>query len=169
MSETLTKIYALQQRELNEKERQRQQQLAKHQRVVAAFNTSGLPDIFAELRGVPLRPDVQQRVYKQTVAELTYDGDTPPNNRHSMSFVAINGGSHGRRWYCEEDHDSGNMRYCYYDGRWTKVSSQPQGPWLDQFIEYLAAAADPSVIANRIETSATAKVIGNSRRILQSV
>lgn len=169
MSEALTKIYALQQRELNEKERQRQQQIAKHQRVVAAFNTSGLPEIFAELRDVPLRPDVRQRVYRQTVAELTYDSSTPPNNRHSMTFAAINGSSSGRRWYCEEDPDSGHMRYIYYDGLQTKLYVQPQGPWLDQFIEYLAAAADPSVIANRIETSAAAKVIGNSRRQLQPV
>lgn len=168
MSDALTKIYALQQRELNEKERRRQQQIARQQRVAAAFNTSGLPDIFAEFRAVPLRPDVRQRVYKQTVAELTYDGDTPPNNRHSMSFVAINGGSHGRRWYCEEDHDSGNMRYCYYDAVQTKVYSQPQGPWLEHFIEYIAAAADASVIENRIRTATQASAPA-TRRQLQPV
>lgn len=168
MSSALTKIYALQQRELNEKERQRRQQLAKHQRVVAAFNTSGLPDIFAEFRGVPLRPDVRQRVYKQTIAELTYDSDTPPNNRHSMSFTSINGSSNGRRWYCEESRDSGNMQYCYYDGVQTKIYSQPQGSWLDHFIEYMAAAADPAVIASRIQTTTPASA-PSARRQLQPV
>lgn len=168
MSNALTKIYALQQRELNEQERRRQQQIAKQQRVAAAFNTSGLPDIFVEFRDVPLRSNVQQRVYKRTIAELCYDSSTPPNNRYSLSFASINGSSNGRRWYCEENPDTGDMRYCYNDGLQIKIYSQPQGAWLDHFIEYMAAAADPTIIANRIQTATPASA-PSPRRQLQPV
>jgi hypothetical protein len=168
MSSALTQIYALQQRELNEKERQRQHQIAKQQRVVAAFNTSGLPAIFAEFRDVPLRPDVRARVYKKTIVDLTYDSETPPNNRRSMAFASINGASQGKRWYCEEDPDSGKMRYCYYSGTQTEVYSQPQGSWLDHFIEYMAAAADPDAIARKIQTTEPASA-PSTRRQLQPV
>lgn len=172
MSEVLTKIYALQQRELNEKERQRQQQAAKHQRIVSAFNASGLPAIFNEFRDMPTRGDLQQRIYKRKISELTWNADMRADQLSSMSFMSINGQSSGPRWWCEEDRDSGNMRYCYSSGatgdRGT-VFHTPQGAWLDRFIEYLAAAADPEAVADKLPNDIAPEQNSSGRRRLQSI
>lgn len=169
MSNALAKIYALQQRELNEKERQKQQRIAKHQRLIAAFSASGFLDIFNEFRNVPLRSEVRQRVYKQTVGELTYHAGTAANPLHSMSFMPITGMSSGPRWWCEET-DTGKIIYGYTSGRTTGVEffDSPGGLWLDSFIEYLAAAADAGVITNMIQTSTPAAAL-STRRQLQPI
>lgn len=168
MNDAIARVYALQQRELNEKERQRQQQLAKSQRIVSAFNTSGLPAIFNQFRELPLRTDVRQRVYKQTVGELTWNANTPANQLYTMSFVAINGSTSGPRWWCEENADSGYMRYGYSSGMTGDRGTffdRPQGEWLDRFVEYLAAATDPAVVAEKLSESQS----HSTRRQLQPV
>lgn len=170
MSDALARVYAMQQRELNEKERQRQQQIAKKQRIVAAFNATGLLAIFNEFRDLPLRPDVRQRIYKSKVSELTWHADTPTDQIYSMSFMAINGCINGPRWWCEEDADSGNMRYGYSSGMSGSkdvLLPTPQGVWIDRFVEYLAEAADPAVVAAKL--SETQAQIQTPRRQLQPV
>lgn len=155
MSNALAKVYALQQRELNEKERQQQQRIAKQRRLVAAFNASGFLDIFNEFRNVPLRTEVRQRVYKQSVGELTYHAGTAANPLHSVSFMSITGMSSGPRWWCEET-DTGRILYGYTNGG-HKTSGEffdtPTGLWLDSFIEYIAAAADPQVVQQKLSNT----------------
>lgn len=158
MSSALAQVYALQQRELNEKERHRQRQIAKKQRLVAAFNASGLLAIFNEFRSLPLRTDVRQRVYKSTVADLTWHADTPAAQLDSMAFIAINGSSSGPRWWCQENADSGNMFYCYSSGQSGDLGTEyttPHGEWLNQFIAYLAYAADPQAVETKMQTAHT--------------
>lgn len=172
MSNALARVYALQQRELNARERQRQQQIAKKQRLIAAFNASGLLTVFEEFRNLPLRAEVRQRVYKTTVGSLTWHESVPADQLDSMSFNSINGSSYSPRWWCEEDPDSGNMRYGYSSG----MSSQhdaffptPQGEWLDRFIEYMAAAADPEAIARKMQQEAETAQAPPARRQVQPV
>lgn len=174
MSAALTQIYALQQRELNEKERQRQRQIAKSQRQIAAFTASGLIDIFEELRDVPLRNEVGQRIYKAKVSELCYHGGSDVRNKtNSLSFVSVNGSSGSPRWWCEESADSGKMWYCYSSGSsrdQDKSFETPQGVWLDRFIEYIAHAADPAAIETKVQL-VPAVISGDNapRRQLQPV
>lgn len=171
MNAALTQIYALQQRELNEKERQRQLAAAKNHRQIAAFSASGLIDIFEELRDVPLRSDVRQRVYKSKVAELCYHDSSPRDKTNSLSFAPVNGASSGPRWWCEENADSGKMWYCYSSGmsRDSGTSFEtPQGVWLDRFVEYMAQAADPAVIAARVQSAGSA-TSPTTRRQVQPV
>lgn len=170
MSNAIARVYALQQRELNEKERQRQQQIAKRQRLIAAFTSSGFIDIYNEFRAVPIRTEVRQRVYKSTIGELTYSESTPTSQWHTVSFVSINGCSSGPRWWCEES-DTGRMRYGYGSGRSGDHGTffdTPQGPWLDMFIEYLASAADPAVVEQKLSNSASQPAT-QTRRQLQPV
>lgn len=175
MSAALTQIYALQQRELNEQERRRQQQIAKSQRQIAAFSASGLIDIFEELRDVPLRNEVRQRIYKAKVSELCYHGGNDVRNKtNSLSFVSVNGSSGSPRWWCEESADSGKMWYCYNSGMsrdQDKSFETPQGVWLDRFIEYMAQAADPTVIAARVQLKPHAgdDALPAPRRQLQAI
>lgn len=152
MSEALARIYAMQQREINQIERHRQQQIAKRQRLIAAFNASGLISLFNEFRNIPLRIEVRQRVYKSTVNELTYQSSMPTDQLFDMSFVSISGCSNGPRWWCEET-DTGRIRYCYTNGTTAsraEMFDTPQGSWLDSFVEYLAKATDPAMIAERM-------------------
>lgn len=158
MSTALTRIYALQQRELNEKERQRQQEIAKARRIASAFNTSGIIDIFEELRDVPLRNEVRQRVYKSKIEELCWQANLPREKLNDLSFMAVNGCSSGPRWWCQESADTQKMQYGYRSGFTCDPGTffdTPSGEWLDRFIEYLAAAAEPAVIANRMATIET--------------
>lgn len=156
MNDALARIYALQQREINDKERQRQQQIAKQQRLIAAFNATGILAVFNEFRNLPLRPEVRQRVYKATVKELAWQADMPDNRLHDMSFVAVNGSSNGPRWWCEESAETGQIRYLYTSGAsYDKGTAfhTPQGEWLDRFIQYLAAAADTNAISEKLRNS----------------
>lgn len=173
MSAALTQIYALQQRELNEKERQRQRHLAKSQRQIAAFSASGLVDIFEELRDVPLRNDVRQRVYKSKIADLCYHAGDTRDKTSSLSFVPVNGMSSGPRWWCEENADSGKMWYRYSSGMSGDHGTDfetPQGIWLNRFIEYIAHAADPAAIETKVQL-VPAVISGDNapRRQLQPV
>lgn len=172
MSEALARVYALQQRELNAKERERQRQIAKHQRIVAAFNASGFLDIFNEFRRFPVRPEVRSRVYKQRVGELTWHENMQPDQTHSMSFMSINGQSNGPRWWCEENADSGNMKYGYSSGRSGdrgEFFDTPRGLWLDAFIEYMAYAADPEAVANQMPNNVAPELPATPRRQVQPV
>ena len=153
MSNALAQIYALQQRELNEKTRREQQQAAKHQRLISAFNASGLTDIFNEFRTLPLRAEVRRLTYKQTVNDLTYHANQPLATLCSMGFAPINGGDRGPRWWCEET-DTGRIRYGYSRGAYKSAEEffdAPQGLWLDSFIEYIAAAADTNAVVARVQ------------------
>lgn len=168
MSEALARIYAMQQREINEIERHRQQQIAKRQRLIAAFNASGFISLFNEFRNVPLRTEVRQRAYKSNVGELTYQSSMTPDKLSDMSFVSISGNSNGPRWWCEET-DTGRIRYCHADGsiRCTADTfDTPHGPWLDSFVEYLAKATDPTTIAEKLSAASTPQ---QSRRQLQPI
>lgn len=168
MSETLARIYAIQQREINQIKRHQQQQIAKRQRLIAAFNASGLVSLFNEFRNIPLRPEVRQRVYKNTVSELTYQSSTPVDKLSDMSFVSVSGCSNGPRWWCEET-DTGRIRYCYTSGTTgstTETFDTPQGLWFDTFVEYLARATDPTAIAERLSAAPAAQ---QPRRQLQPI
>ena len=155
MSEALSRIFALQQRELNEKERHRQREIAKQQRIIAAFQASGLLDIFDEFRNVPLRPDVRARIYKSNIGELCWQNGIERTRQHDLSFMALHGTSSGPRWWCEESRDTGRIRYGYRSGR-SGVNDEffdtPDGLWTDQLIEYMAAAADTDTIAQKIQS-----------------
>lgn len=156
MRDALNRVYVLQQRELNEKERQRQQQIAKRQRLLAAFNASGFIDIYNEFQSIPTRMEVRQRVYKSTVGELSYNYSMPTNQWHSVSFASINGCSNGPRWWCEENLANGNMRYGYSSGAvgcHQEFFTTPTGEWLNSFVDYLAAAADPDEVAKKVQSS----------------
>jgi hypothetical protein len=173
MTAALTQIYALQQRELTQKERQRQQAIAKQQRTIAAFNASGLIAIFNDLRDVPLRADVRQRLYKATVGELTWQASMGAERLSDMSFLNLYGtGSSSLRWWCAENNDSGTVYYWYNSGRAGDSGTRfdkPEGEWLDRFVEYIAAAADPDAIAEKMRTIAPTNTANHSRRQVQPV
>lgn len=172
MNNALARVYALQQRELNDQERARQQQIAKLQRLIAAFNAAGLLTIFNEFRSLPVRDDVRRRIYRSEVSQLSWHSDRPADQTHSMSFVAINGFNNGPRWWCEEDADSGAMRYGYSSGasgdRGTLFST-PQGEWLDHFIAYIAAAADQNAVLAKIQSAGAEPAAPPNRRQLQPI
>lgn len=172
MNNALTRVYAMQQRELNAKERQRQQDIAKRQRLIAAFNASGLLNIFNEFRATPVRADIRRSIYKQRVGELTWQETTPADQLSSMNFVSINGQSSGPRWWCEESRETGTTRYMYSSGRsgdHGTAYDTPNGPWLDMFIEYLAAAADPDEIAQKMHAENDSNIPASTRRQMQPV
>lgn len=155
MNDALARVFALQQRELNEKERQRQRQIAKRQRLIAAFNASGIINVFETFRNMPLRTEVQRLTYKKNVGELTYSADRPAASLSDMSFCSISGCTSGPRWWCEET-DTGRMQYGYTSGRTGdrgQFFDTPQDLWLNMFVEYLAAAADPDVVAEKLSES----------------
>lgn len=169
MNDALARVFALQQRELNEKERQRQQQIAKRQRLIAAFNASGIINIFETFRNVPLRDNVRGLTYKKNIGELTYSADRPASSLSDMSFAAVNGQTSGPRWWCEET-DTGRMKYGYSSGRAGdrgEFFDTPQGLWLDAFVEYIAAAADPITVAEKL--SETQANVQPARRQLQPI
>lgn len=177
MSEALARIFALQQREINENERQRQLAAAKRTREITAFMNSGLPALFIECSAVPLSKDSQQRLYKKVFAECTYDHcDTRKRQVAEMSFYQIGGGNgSGPRWWCAEDRDSGRMLYLYSPNGSYSVgevrASEPTGPWLDAFIEYIAKVCDPQAIADKLSESQANQAVEArfNRRQLQPV
>jgi hypothetical protein len=177
MSETLARIFALQQREINENERHRQLALAKRTREITAFMNSGLPALFIECSAVPLSKDSQQRLYKKVFAECTWDHcDARKKQVSEMSFSQLGGSSSSNpRWWCTEDKDSGRMLYMYSaTGSYSNCevrSNEPTGPWLDAFIEYIAKVCDPQAIADKLSESQAnqARETHFNRRQLQPV
>lgn len=172
MSKALTKIYALQQRELNEQERRRQLERAKTHRVIAAFNASGIIAIFNELRAVPLRKEIRQRTYKSTIEEMCYGANTiNENQRADMQFMSLHGTGSGPRWWCAESQETGQIQYWHSSGGsgdYGVPFSTPDGKWLDRFIEYCAAAADPEKIAAKMR-DALPEQVTQQRRQLQPI
>ena len=107
MSDALARVFALQQREINEQERQRQIALAQREREINAFMNSGLPAIYIEFSDVPLKEEAQRRTYKKMFAECTWAHCDPRVKRVSeMSFLAVGGNGSGPRWWCKENNDS---------------------------------------------------------------
>ena len=171
MTDPLTQIYVQQQRELNEIERHRRLQAAKREREINAFMTSGLPAMFIEFADIELRSEVVARVYKKYVGNLTWDHCDPRTNRVSaMSLKSPYGGDRDQRWRCEEDADSGNMRYFISgDGRGPE-RAVTQDDWLQAFVDYLARACDPSAVAHRVQErqqNAANEPAASGRRQLQ--
>jgi hypothetical protein len=178
MIEALAQIFALQQRELNEQERHRQRAKAKREREIAAFINSGLPALFTECAQIPLRQNVQQKLYKKVFCQCTYDHCDPRSRQTAeMSFSALSIGGHGPRWWCGESEDSSRMRYLYSDtGSYSKVTmneTAPNGRWLDAFIEYVAQMCDPQAIADKLsEAQANAAIeerFSRNRRRLEAI
>lgn len=170
MSEALAQIFAAQQREINEQERRRQLARAQQEREILAFQNSGLPDIFRAIAAVLVREDVRQRIYKTKFEETTWDHCKSPRAK-DMTFVSPNGSSgSGPRWWCVESPDSGRIKYIYNNGvsyKNDEVFDQPEGPWLNAFIEYAARVCDPDAIAQKMaETPTSAE---QPRRRLQPV
>jgi hypothetical protein len=157
MSEALARIFALQQREINEQERRRRLLEAQRDRERAAFMVSGIPDIFAECANLPLKPEAQARLYKQTFAQCTYDHcDTRKRQVAEVSFTAVGGHGSGPRWACAEDRDSGRMRYLYSPNNSLSaevVAAEPTGPWIDAFIAYVASVCDAKAVADKLSES----------------
>jgi hypothetical protein len=177
MSEALAKIYALQQREINDNERARQALIAKNQREINAFMTSGLPAIFIECAGVPLSSDSQQRHYKKTLGECAWVHQDPRHKRiKEIALPAIGGaGGSGPRWWCQEDADSSRMVYCYnatgsYSGA-TVWEKEPNERWVGPFIEYIAKMCDPQAIADKLSEShdSQTRETHSNRRQIQRV
>lgn len=158
MSDALARVFAIQQREINENERARQIAIAKREREINAFMNSGLPAMYTEFADVPLKADAQQRLYKKTFAECTFSHCDPRSKRVSeMTMTSIGSSGSGPRWWCKEDPDSGQMRYYYseigsYSG-FTVSEREPTGKWLDAFVEYIAKLCDPVVVARRLSES----------------
>jgi len=177
MSEALARVFALQQRVINENERARQQAAAKREREITAFMTSGLTDIFIEFADLPLSLDSQQRLYKKQFAECTYQHCDARSKRVSeMSFSSWGGSSgSGPRWWCTEDKDSSRMLYLYSaNGSYSLSevrSAEPAGPWLDSFIEYIAKVCDPQAVADKLSNSQAnqARETHFNRRQLQPI
>jgi hypothetical protein len=177
MSEALARVFALQQREINEQERQRQLAEAKRTREINAFMNSGLPAIYNEFANLPLREDVKARLYKRQFAECTYQHCDTRNKRVSeMSFASNGGSGSGPRWWCAEDRDSSRMRYMYSaTGSYSLCdvhSAEPSGPWLDAFIEYVSKLCDPRAVADALAESqadAAREEHFNRRRQVQPV
>lgn len=155
MSEALAKIFALQQREINDNERARQAFIAQNEREISAFMNSGLPAIFIECADVPLSHDAQQRHYKKTLGECTWPHqDTRKHRVKEISMSSIGGNGSGPRWWCKEDADSGRMVYCYnatgsYSGA-TVWAHEPDERWIGPFIEYIAKMCDPQAVADKL-------------------
>ena len=173
MSEALARIFAIQQREINEQERRRQLERAKHMREVAAFQNSGLPDILRTLADVPCRKDVQQRIYKNNFSDTTWDHCKSPGAK-DITCMNLYGGGSGPRWLCVESPDSGRMRYIYNSGvsvRTDEAFDRPDGPWLDAFLEYAARACDPEAVAQKMAATPPAPTTDAqpARRRLQAV
>ncbi|NDC55267.1 MAG: hypothetical protein EBZ69_00270 [Alphaproteobacteria bacterium] len=177
MSEALAKIYALQQREINENERARQALIAQNAREIRAFMDSGLPAIFTECAGVPLRHDVQQRHYKKTLGECAWSHQDPRRQQiKEIALPSIGGGTgSGPRWWCKEDADSGRMVYCYnatgsYSGG-TVWEKEPNERWIGPFIEYIAKMCDPQAIADKLSESQANQAVTDrfTRRQIQRV
>jgi hypothetical protein len=177
MSEALARIFALQQREINENERARQALIAQNEREVRAFMDSGLPAIFIECADVPLSHNAQQRHYKKTLGECAWAHHDPRKTRmKEISLPCIGGGTgSGPRWWCKEDADSGRMVYCYnatgsYSGA-TVWEKEPNERWVGPFIEYIAKMCDPQAIADKLSESQANQARENhfNRRQIQRV
>jgi hypothetical protein len=157
MSEALARIFALQQREINEQERQIQLMNAKREREVHAFMTSGLPEIFAECADLPLSKSAAARLYKRVLGQCTWDYCDPRKNQvREVAFSSIGGSGSGPRWRCYEDPDSGRMLYIYSPVGSTTMETQsrePTGEWLTAFIEYVAKLCDPQAVAGKLSES----------------
>lgn len=175
MSEALARIFALQQREINEIERQRQLARAQHEREIAAFQNSGLPEIFRTLADVPVRNDVRQRIYKSTFGDLAWDHCNPRKVPRAKELLCVSlGGSSGAspRWWCQESRDTGRVKYCYNDGVSSRTTSEfdtCDGTWLATFLEYAAKACDPEAIAQKMSATAADTPGETPRRRLQPV
>lgn len=151
----LAQVYALQQKELAQKAAAQQAARAKYQREIAAFQNSGLPDMFRQFATMPLRTEVQQRTYQKDFQSLAWSDQNPGNNP-KMKDVSLRclHGNNGPRWFVDESLDTGRMRYCYSSGRsgcHTECFDTPAGPWLNEFIEYAAKACDPTAIADELQ------------------
>jgi hypothetical protein len=173
MNDAIARIYALQQRELNEKRRQQEMAQAKHRRELAAFQNSGFPTVFRLLASVPLRPEVQQRIHCPDFQSLGWSHQNPANNPNmkDVSLRDLHGNS-GPRWWCHESLDSGRMQYCYRSGSTgsrDECFETPDGDWLNAFIEYAARACDPDIIAQILSTSAQEPTPAPVRRQIQPV
>jgi hypothetical protein len=177
MSEALAKIYALQQREINDNERARQALIAKTEREVGAFMNSGLPAIFIECADVPLDNSAQQRHYKKTLGALVWAHQDPRHKRiKEMSLPSVGGsGGSGPRWWCKEDEDSGRMVYGYsptgsYSGV-TVWEKEPNERWVGPFIDYIAKMCDPQAVADKLSESHERqnRETHSSRRQIQKV
>lgn len=157
MSEALARIFALQQREINEQERQLQLMNAKHAREVHAFMTSGLPEIFTECADLPLSKSAVGRLYKKTLGQCTWDHCDPRKNQiREMVFSSLGGSGSGPRWRCYESADSGRVLYTYSPIGSTSAettTNEPAGEWLDAFIEYVAKLCDPQAVADKLSES----------------
>lgn len=177
MSEALAKIYALQQREINEIENANRQRAAKRAREVTAFMNSGLPELFGECAALPIKKDAQQRMYKKVFAECTYQHcDTRTRQVWEMTFTQPGGGSgSGPRWWCQESPDSGKMQYLYSKtGSYSFCevhAATPNGEWMEAFIRYIAAVCDPQAVADKLSESHERqnRETHSSRRQIQKV
>lgn len=177
MSDALTQIYALQQRQLSEQERARLAARAKRDREVAAFRTSGIPALYMDFADIPLRDDVKARTYKKTVAQMTWQHCDPRQRTNTqiseMTFASSHGGDSSPQWGCREDADSGRMIYFHaptgnYANR--DYYYEATGPWLDAFVEYLAKICDPNAIAEKLRARQPEENLDNpsgTRRQLQ--
>lgn len=173
MNDAIARIYALQQRELNEKLRQQELNNARYRREVAAFQNSGLPTIFGLLANVPLRQEVKQRTYSTDFKSLSWSTQNPANSPN-MKDVTLRDlrGNNGPRWWCSESLDTGRMKYCYKGGTTGSQEErfdEPGGHWLAAFIEYAAAACDPDTIAQILSASAPEPTPAPTRRQIQPV
>ena len=157
MSEALARVFALQQREINENERQLQLMHAKHEREVHAFMTSGLPEIFTECAELPLSAAAAGRLYKKVLGQCTWDYCDPRKKQvREMVFSSLGGSGSGPRWRCYEDPDSGRMLYIYSPIGATTMetrSHEPAGEWLNALIEYVAKLCDPQAVADKLSES----------------
>lgn len=151
----LNKVYELQQKELAAKSAAEKAANAKHQREVAAFQNSGLPEIFRQFADIPLRTEIRQRIYLSDFKALAYSSPHPGNNPR-MKDVTLRClyGNNGPRWWCVESPDTQRIKYAYSSGRagsGTNCFDAPSGEWLDAFIEYAAKACDPAAVADALQ------------------
>jgi hypothetical protein len=173
MNDAIARIYALQQRELNEKIRQQELDNARHRREIAAFQNSGLPTIFGLLVDVPLRQEVQTKTRGNDFKSLCWSHKNPANspNMKDISLRELRG-NNGPQWRCAESLDTGRMKYCYRSGTCgsqEEYFDEPGGHWLTAFIEYAAAACDPDTIAQILSASTPEPTPAPTRRQIQPV
>lgn len=154
MSDPLIQIYEIQQSKIAEANRRTEAARARRQRTINAFRNSGLPAMFIEFADVPLAADVAKRTFLKKYGELCWAPYDPrATNTNEISLRKPCGSDRSARWWCAEN-DMGHMTYYFNNGesygRDTHCD-QPEGEWLNFFIQHAAEACDPAAIAEMMQ------------------
>ena len=144
MSEALSKIYALQQREINKREQQRLAVQAKADREIQAFIMSPVYQTFMEVQDIKLLG----RNNSLRHAVINYD-NVIAGKTNGISIASSTADI--ARWRCEESLETHVMRYFAPDSNQYGPNTDAHGEFFNSFVTFISRVLDPAHVAAALE------------------